>query len=162
MALLQSMLRKENQVEGIKAVGFFILVFHIIFSASINLKGEKTFLGCFPDADEKTRSKTLRWRMEWAVEREVLTDDCYPVSLICRITTGFHIVRLEFNTCFTTKKVSSRIVLIVSNFFLHFNRPFYRYSGHIELIWFKEYYRMPRGHEHISFVFSSAFRDIFS
>ena len=42
------------------------------------------------------------------------------------------------------------------------NRPFYRYGGHIELIWFKEYYRMPRGHEHISFVFSSAFRDIFS
>ena len=41
------------------------------------------------------------------------------------------------------------------------NRPFYRYGGHIELIQFKEYYRMPRGHEHISFVFSSAFRDIF-
>ena len=41
------------------------------------------------------------------------------------------------------------------------NRPFYRYGGHIELIRFKEYYRMPRGHEHISFVFSSAFRDIF-
>ena len=33
------------------------------------------------------------------------------------------------------------------------NRPFYRYGGHIELIQFKEYYRMPRGHEHISFVF---------
>ena len=42
------------------------------------------------------------------------------------------------------------------------NRPFYRYGGHIELIRFKDYYRMPRGHEHISFVFSSAFRDIFS
>ena len=42
------------------------------------------------------------------------------------------------------------------------NRPFYRFGGHIELIRFKEYYRMPRGHEHISFVFSSAFRDIFS
>ena len=42
------------------------------------------------------------------------------------------------------------------------NRPFYRYSGHIELIRFREYYRMPRGHEHISFVFSSAFQDIFS
>ena len=41
-------------------------------------------------------------------------------------------------------------------------RPFYRYGGHIELIQFKEYYRMPRGHEHISFVFTSAFRDIFS
>ena len=42
------------------------------------------------------------------------------------------------------------------------DRPFYRYGGHTELIRFKEYYRMPRGHEHISFVFSSAFRDIFS
>ena len=42
------------------------------------------------------------------------------------------------------------------------NRPFYRYGGHIELIRFKEYYRMPRGHEHISFVFLSAFRDTFS
>ena len=41
------------------------------------------------------------------------------------------------------------------------NRPFYRYGGHIELIRFEEYYRMPRGHEHISFVFSSAFQDIF-
>ena len=45
---------------------------------------------------------------------------------------------------------------------LELNRPFYQYGGHIELIRFKEYYRMPRGHEHISFVFSSAFRDIFS
>ena len=43
-----------------------------------------------------------------------------------------------------------------------YNRPFYRCGGHIELIRFKKYYRMPRGHEHISFVFSSAFRDIFS
>ena len=42
------------------------------------------------------------------------------------------------------------------------NRPFYRYGGHIELIRFKEYYRIPRGHERISFVFPSAFRDIFS
>ena len=41
------------------------------------------------------------------------------------------------------------------------NGPFYRYGGHIELIQFKEYYRMPRGHEHISFVFSSSSRDIF-
>ena len=41
------------------------------------------------------------------------------------------------------------------------NRHFYRYGGHIELIRFKEYYRMPRGHEHISFVLLSAFRDIF-
>ena len=37
------------------------------------------------------------------------------------------------------------------------NRPGYQYSGHIELIRFKEYSRMPRGHEHILFVFSSAF-----
>ena len=42
------------------------------------------------------------------------------------------------------------------------NTPFYRYGGHFELIRLKEYYRMPRGHEHISFVLSSAFRDSFS
>ena len=42
------------------------------------------------------------------------------------------------------------------------NRPFYRYGGRVELIRFKEYYRMPWGHEHISFVFLSAFRNILS
>ena len=35
-------------------------------------------------------------------------------------------------------------------------------SSHIELIQFKEYYGIPRGNEHISFVFSSSFRDMFS
>ena len=28
------------------------------------------------------------------------------------------------------------------------NITFYRYGGHIELLGFKEYYGMPRGHEH--------------
>ena len=28
------------------------------------------------------------------------------------------------------------------------NRPFYRYGDHIELLRFKEYCGMPRGHEH--------------
>ena len=28
------------------------------------------------------------------------------------------------------------------------NRPFYRYGGHIALVKFKEYYEMPRWHEH--------------
>ena len=41
------------------------------------------------------------------------------------------------------------------------NRPFHRYGGHIELIRFKEYYRMPRGHEHISFVFRALFGTFF-
>ena len=45
------------------------------------------------------------------------------------------------------------------------NRPFYRYGGHIEFIRFKEYDRMPRGHEHISFVFRALlgtfFRKVF-
>ena len=80
MALLQPMLRTENQAEGIKAVGFFLLAIQIICSVFIDLKGEKTFLCCFPAGDEKTRTKPLRWIMEWAVEREVLTDDCYPVT----------------------------------------------------------------------------------
>ena len=29
-----------------------------------------------------------------------------------------------------------------------YNRPFYRYGGHVELIIFKENYGMLRGHEH--------------
>ena len=41
------------------------------------------------------------------------------------------------------------------------NRPFYGYGGHIELIRFKEYYRMPRGYEHISFVFFKRFSEHF-
>ena len=59
-----------------------------------------------------------------------------------------------------TDKVTSPSV--VGTFDSSLNRPFYRYGGHIELIRFKEYYRMPRGHERISLVFSSAFRDLFS
>ena len=33
------------------------------------------------------------------------------------------------------------------NTFSH-NRPFYRHDGHVELIRFKEYYGMPKGHKH--------------
>ena len=29
-----------------------------------------------------------------------------------------------------------------------YNRPFYRYGGHIEFIRFRGHYGMPRGHEH--------------
>ena len=54
------------------------------------------------------------------------------------------------------------ILVFASTTRLFKNWPFYRYRDHIELIRFKEYYRMPRGHEHISFVFLSAFRNIFS
>ena len=36
------------------------------------------------------------------------------------------------------------------------NRPFYRYSGLNELIGFKEYYGLPRGHEH-SHILASIF-----
>ena len=32
------------------------------------------------------------------------------------------------------------------------NIPFYRYGGHIELLGFKEYYGMPRGHEHVPII----------
>ena len=54
------------------------------------------------------------------------------------------------------------VSLLVVNKCQSSNRPFNRYGGHIELIRFKEYYRMPSGHEQILFVFLSAFRDIFS
>ena len=63
--------------------------------------------------------------------------------------------------CYKNFDSKSRKIVICPKGLVH-NRPFYRYGGHIELIRFKEYYRMPREHKHISFVFSSAFRDIFS
>ena len=61
--------------------------------------------------------------------------------------------QIKIATVFTLSKT------LVSNFYLFEsyqkylhrdkgNRPFYRYDGHIELIRFKEYYGMPRGHEH--------------
>ena len=58
--------------------------------------------------------------------------------------------------------LSQRRWFILLIFSTNVNRPFYRHGGHIESIRFKEYDRMPRGYEHILFVFSSAFRDIFS
>ena len=46
------------------------------------------------------------------------------------------------------------------------NRPFYRYGGHNEFIRFKEYYGMPRGHEHDPIyslsIYARAFRANFS
>ena len=49
---------------------------------------------------------------------------------------------------------------------LFVNRHLYRYDGHIELIRFKEYYWMPRGHEldpiYTHSVFTRAFRVNFS
>ena len=64
---------------------------------------------------------------------------------------------------FISNRTPTTVIYLVEVFLLiRYNRPFYRYGGHIELIRFKEYYRMPRGHEHISFVFLGAFRDIFS
>ena len=66
-----------------------------------------------------------------------------------------------------SQQTIQNIVMATVEFFFFFfglicNRPFYRNGGQIELIRFKEYYRMPKGHEQISFVFSSTFRDIIS
>ena len=41
------------------------------------------------------------------------------------------------------------------------NRPFYRYGGHIELIRFKEYYRMPRGMSTFRLYFRALFGTFF-
>ena len=38
--------------------------------------------------------------------------------------------------------------LVALHYVRYYNRPFYRYSGHIEFIRLKEYYGMPSGHEH--------------
>ena len=69
-----------------------------------------------------------------------------------------------YKTLLKKKKKKERLIRAGSNVFtldLIQDTPFYRYDGHIELIRFKKYYRMSRRHEHISFVLSSAFRDIF-
>ena len=68
-----------------------------------------------------------------------VTTDLVSEGVVCRIGLLFHLI---------IKRCTS-------------NRPFYRYGGHIELIQFKEYYRMPRGHEHISFVFRALFGTFF-
>ena len=44
---------------------------------------------------------------------------------------------------------------------LNCNGPFYRYGGHVELNRFKEYYGMPRGHEHDPIYSHSFVLDIF-
>ena len=41
------------------------------------------------------------------------------------------------------------------------NRPLYRYGGHIELIRFKEYYRMPRGMSTFRLYFRALFGTFF-
>ena len=41
------------------------------------------------------------------------------------------------------------------------NRPFYRYGGHIELIRFKEYYRMPGGMSTFRLCFRALFGTVF-
>ena len=41
------------------------------------------------------------------------------------------------------------------------NRPFYRYGGHIELIRFKEYYRMPRDMSTFRLYFRALFGTFF-
>ena len=43
----------------------------------------------------------------------------------------------------------------------HLNRPFYRYGGHIELIRFKEYYRMPGGMSTFRLYFRALFGAFF-
>ena len=40
-------------------------------------------------------------------------------------------------------------IVIISIFNESNDRRLYRYGGHLELVRFKEYYGMPRGHEHI-------------
>ena len=63
-------------------------------------------------------------------------------------------------------RLRSRLHLDGSGPVQHFyNRPFYRYGGHIEFIRFKEYYGMLRGQEHVWYtrsVFTRAFPSNFS
>ena len=54
--------------------------------------------------------------------------------------------RLHQDTKYILSEYSVRLYWLAPE--MLYNRPFYRYGGHIELIPFKEYYGMPRGHEH--------------
>ena len=94
-----------------------------------------------------------------------------PRDVLARVngTTCIFLLLLLFYTstsrsCFIQNApcvIRTRLIFArINGPILSTNKPFYRYGGHIELI--KECYRMPRGHEHISFVFSSSFRGIFS
>ena len=87
----------------------------------------------------------------------VMVSRCYGTCEIIR----FAMFRERLHSSSFRNKRFGELSRSFGNLFF-FNRPFYLYGGHIELIRFKEYYRMPRGHEHISCVFSSAFQDIFS
>ena len=48
----------------------------------------------------------------------------------------------DFGSLNQSKRKQKRNVKLLSN------TPYYQYGGHIELLGFKEYYGMPRGHEH--------------
>ena len=52
--------------------------------------------------------------------------------------TGSEVAEAGVMTEEVLRQGASKVSLLI-------NRPFYRYGGHIELIRFKEYYRMPRG-----------------
>ena len=142
-------------------------------NVSFHLAGTATFLA-FPRLDFKGRSleteTSSRWR-ELGNERLFLSLRRWPSSISIKKFFQLNLkLKLFFFASFRMGRQAGHdghgfyLVRRYLKPFLssHINRAFYRYGGHIELIRFKEYYRMPRGHEHISFVFSSAFRDIFS
>ena len=62
-------------------------------------------------------------------------------SFIKRRTGKFHVAVVQWTSKKCTKNPDPLAELLFSS---KTNRPFYRYGGHIELIRFKEYYRMPR------------------
>ena len=91
----------------------------------------------------------VSWRSLYAVVRPAKEDITYTVMS----THKWNLLVLtvaavcERSHCIAFEREGMRIDL-------------YRYGGHIELIRFEEYYRMPMGHEHISFVFSNPYNKI--
>ena len=62
----------------------------------------------------------------------------------------------------TYELLSSKAAFTIAFFaVVNHNRPFYRYGGHIELIRFKEYYRMPRGMSTFRLYFRALFGTFF-
>jgi len=63
-------------------------------------------------------------------------------------TKGRDFLDLGFELNIFLRDLMENFVKQDSHNTISYNRPFYRHGGHIELIRFKEYYGMPRGHEH--------------
>ncbi|CAH3197591.1 unnamed protein product, partial [Porites evermanni] len=145
------------------------IVGNLLISISMNIQKYSHLR----QAEEKSETHYLKSKIWWYVVGltlmvlgEIGNFSAYgfsPASLVAPLGTTTVIANAIIAVVFLRERVRYQDVFgnegtsTVSFFIYHSesNRPFYRYSGHIELIQFKEYYRMPRGHEQILFALES-------